>query len=196
MIEWFDEYKRENKTFFFAREKSLFTYLCWEKLKATKLSAFSDWVITEFFAYGLFCRERSLPSYFAKLFCLFMRNIICSVVNCGGLAGKWRFGTFMWRENFLGAGRKKARFSHFQWTSEIFASCSLWFAVFFKKFKFSNSKFLKLWQFGLKLWRYFSKNFGAGFGGFWIQKWRFLIWNSWQHCMSTKQQRYKEFISS
>ena len=96
-----------------------------------------------------------------------------SVVNCGGLAGKWRFGTFVWRENFLRAGRKKARISHFQWTSEIFASCSLWFAVFFKKFKFSNSKFLKLWQFGLKLWRYFSKNFGAGFGsksgGFWFE---------------------------
>ena len=27
------------------------------------------------------------------------------------------------------------------------------------------------------------KIFGAAFGGLWLQKWRFLIWNSWQHCL-------------
>ena len=27
------------------------------------------------------------------------------VANSGGLAGFWRFGTFVWREKILGAGR-------------------------------------------------------------------------------------------
>ena len=83
-------------------------------------------------------------------------------------------------KNFLGRVEKKQNFWNFLVLSDISKIVAVW-AKIVAVFREKNQIFLKLWRFGLKLWRFLGKKIGAAFGGFWLQKWRFLISKCWKH---------------